>query len=66
MEMFSIRTAHCWICGKPVALENCKVDEHGLPVHEECYVARVALNSVRPQSNEVNAVEVRKTIARLA
>jgi hypothetical protein len=67
MEMFSIRTAQCcWICGKPVVFENCKVDEHGLPVHEECYVARVALNSMRPQSNEVNAVEVRKTVARLA
>jgi len=26
----------------------------------------VALNSMRPQSNEVKAVEVRKTIARLA
>ena len=47
-------------------LENCKVDEHGLPVHEDCYVARVALNIMRPQSNEVKAVEVRKTIARLA
>jgi hypothetical protein len=66
MEMFSIRTAHCcWICGKPVVLENCNVDEHGLSVHEECYVARVALNSRRPRFNEVDTVEVRKPIVGL-
>lgn len=28
----------CWICGRIVPLEECKVDEHGLPVHEDCYV----------------------------
>lgn len=67
MEMFSIRAAHsCWICGKPVALENCKVDEQGFPVHEQCYVARVALNSMRSQPNEAEAAKVRKPIARLA
>jgi hypothetical protein len=27
-----------------VELENCKVDECGLAVHEECYVAKVTLN----------------------
>jgi hypothetical protein len=67
MEMFSIRGGArcCWICGKPVVLENCNVDEHGLPVHQECNFARVALNSMRPHSNEVDAVEVHKPIARL-
>jgi hypothetical protein len=54
MEMFSVRAAYCcWICGKPVTLENCKVDEHGFPVHGDCYVVRAALNSMRPQPNEV-------------
>lgn len=67
MEIFSVRAAHCcWICGRPIALENCKVDEHGLPVHGECYAVRVALNSIRPQSNEVDAAEVRKPIVRVA
>ncbi len=33
----------CWICGKAVRLEDCKVDEHGLAVHENCYVAKVLL-----------------------
>jgi ribosome-binding protein aMBF1 (putative translation factor) len=31
----------CWICGRTVALEDCKVDERGLPVHDNCYVAKV-------------------------
>jgi len=38
----------CWICGKAVKLEDCKVDEHGLPVHEDCYVAKLALNAPVP------------------
>ena len=33
----------CWICGGSVSLEDCKIDEHGSPVHEQCYAARVAL-----------------------
>lgn len=31
----------CWICGKDVRLEQCKIDEHGATVHEECYVVRL-------------------------
>ena len=34
----------CWICGKAIDLEGCKVDEHGLPVHEPCYIAKVGLD----------------------
>jgi len=33
----------CWICGNDVALEQCKTDEHGQPVHEHCYAVRVLL-----------------------
>lgn len=42
----------CWICGKPVALETCKTDEHGSAVHEQCYAAKVALanDSQKPTS----------------
>ncbi len=32
----------CWICGRTIALEDCKVDECGLPVHGDCYFAKVA------------------------
>ena len=31
----------CWICGKTISLEQCKIDESGLPVHGECYVAKI-------------------------
>jgi len=32
----------CWICGQMVSLESCVVDEHGLAVHEDCSVAKIA------------------------
>jgi hypothetical protein len=32
-------TVTCWICGKSVRLEDCKADDRGRPVHEDCYVA---------------------------
>ena len=31
----------CSICFKSIGLEDCKIDEYGRPVHEECYAARV-------------------------
>jgi len=36
----------CWICGKPIRLEDCKIDEHGMPVHEACYVAKLLRKKV--------------------
>jgi hypothetical protein len=36
-------TYFCWICGHAVDLETCKSDEHGMAVHENCYVLKVAL-----------------------
>jgi hypothetical protein len=39
-----ISTHICWLCclcGKRVSLEECKIDEYGLPVHEECYVVLI-------------------------
>jgi hypothetical protein len=33
----------CAICGRPLKLEDDRgTDEQGKPVHEECYVKRVA------------------------
>jgi hypothetical protein len=43
--MANVSTLTCWICGKALSLESCKIDEHGQPVHEECYVAVVRLRS---------------------
>ena len=41
-------TRMCWICGRSISLESCKVDEHGNAVHEECYAAKVALAKASP------------------
>jgi hypothetical protein len=35
----------CWICGGEVSLESCKVDEHGLPVHESCQTLKLSLRT---------------------
>jgi hypothetical protein len=32
---------HCWICGRTLDLKACKTDEHGMPVHESCYAAKI-------------------------
>jgi hypothetical protein len=51
----TIHTTACWICGKEVSLRNCKVDERGRAVHEECYIARTKLEaeSKKTASNSV-------------
>ena len=32
----------CWICGRSLQPEECKLDEHGLSVHGDCYAATVS------------------------
>ena len=32
------RMTECWICGRLMILEDCKSDDRGKPVHEDCYV----------------------------
>ncbi len=44
----------CWICGSVVDLNTCITDEHGLPVHEPCYVSRTILKS---KSMQLDATE---------
>jgi hypothetical protein len=43
MALTKITTTSCWICAKEVSLKDCKIDERGHAVHEDCYVARVKL-----------------------
>jgi hypothetical protein len=31
----------CSICGKPISLQDCKVDEHGKAVHGTCYADKI-------------------------
>jgi hypothetical protein len=33
----------CPICNKLVRLETAKTDEHGLAIHEECYLLKLKL-----------------------
>jgi hypothetical protein len=33
----------CAICGNPVDLECCKIDEDGDAVHDKCYLAKMSL-----------------------
>jgi hypothetical protein len=41
----------CVICKKLVSLETTRIDEHGQPVHEECYAFRIRQET--PPSEEV-------------
>ena len=38
----------CWICSKAVPITECKFDEFGKPVHEECSVAQISLREAIP------------------
>ena len=40
----------CWICGRELSLLDCNTDERGRAVHEQCYIARINLQSASEQS----------------
>jgi hypothetical protein len=37
-----VQPVSCVICGAPVQLEHCKVDEDGGAIHEACYFERLS------------------------
>jgi len=37
----------CGLCTKPVALENCKIDEVGRAVHEDCYFRNLSTRNFK-------------------
>ena len=45
-------THFCWICGKPVSLENSQTDEYGNLVHDECLTARLKLRQAGSSQHE--------------
>jgi hypothetical protein len=45
----------CWICGRAVAIENCKTDEQGFAVHGLCYLARLALDNESNRCSKITA-----------
>jgi len=40
-----VRTVTCTICGKPVRLEECQVNDLGQPVQETCLAERITEDS---------------------
>ena len=40
--MPSTSQPQCWICSQPCHLEDCKIDEEGHAVHDECYAVKLA------------------------
>jgi ribosome-binding protein aMBF1 (putative translation factor) len=63
MEKPQFKQTHfCWICGNTVDLATCKVDEHRMAVHGDCYLLRVALASesmVRKPAQRIQSRSVR-------
>jgi hypothetical protein len=53
------RLCICWICGKTMPLEACKIDEHGRAVHEECCVSRLMLQSASSESSKETKPELK-------
>ena len=45
----------CWLCGKNVDLNSCKIDEYGKAVHEACYAVRLALEG-HPRTSRAAAM----------
>jgi hypothetical protein len=50
----------CWICGKTTSLESCKVDEHGLPVHEACQALKLSLHDATAYDPDVSTRKSRR------
>jgi len=48
-------TLICSICKQPVNLGECKTDEHGQAVHENCYIWTVELRKPRRRKPQIDA-----------
>jgi hypothetical protein len=49
----------CSLCNEPVDLRTAKTDEHGKPIHEECYVLQMQMT--REMLDLGESVESRQT-----
>lgn len=54
----------CFICSASIALENCKTDECGNAVHEDCYVRKTVArfrmaDVIRPSENWLSSTLAR-------
>jgi hypothetical protein len=41
----------CCLCDRPIEIEHSKTDEYGRAIHEQCYVARLALEMATKQAS---------------
>ena len=48
----SLTTIPCAICGKAVAIAECKTNEIGEPVHEACYAERLK-QEIKTRKDEI-------------
>ncbi len=39
----------CSLCNEPIELTAAKTDEHGMPIHEDCYVRKIILSDNLPE-----------------
>jgi len=51
----------CWICGYEVSLEECKIDEHGQAVHQECYLVALAVGGT-PKPDGKKPVQIHREL----
>lgn len=56
-------TKFCWICGKDVALEHCKIDEHGASVHESCHAKRMMLKAASMNAELWRQAQSKRNVA---
>ena len=42
LHIAQTHSVSCAVCGKPVDLQTCKVDEDGTAIHDACYFERVS------------------------
>jgi hypothetical protein len=46
--------ARCAICGAPIELERCKIDEDGDAVHDKCYLTKINSAAKLPRSRSAS------------
>ena len=57
----SLAEIRCSLCDRPVSLsptDTCS-DEYGAPVHEECYLKRIAEGKYKPEPASANTLRSR-------
>jgi hypothetical protein len=62
MASAPINNVNCSICGKEVPLQDCKTDEQGRAVHEECYARRIKQQPPRPNTDSDSGMQALRLV----